>query len=278
MSNDPNTFNTMQIRAWDKPQLQNAKEIPIPPHALGFPQGLNWLDIDKSGNIRIKGFSDNVTDTTVKLHLDAWSDTTLYSAGSTWLEVAQNDRDFQHGTFATTDDHPWDKPQALTSRVIKFAKPYAEPPKVVVWLNALDMDKTHNWRVKAFADNITKTEFTLHLDTWGDTVLYLASATWIAHPANRTNIASGAYNITDVRPWEKPQVTNTGNASFGKTFQKAPLLLVAFNGFDIDHKANLRLRALKSNLTTTGFTWNLDAWGDTVLYSAGASYLAVQDF
>ncbi|KAG8845810.1 hypothetical protein FRB96_002269 [Tulasnella sp. 330] len=268
----------MAVRAWDHPQLLNSEDVPIPVQDVGFPMGLTWLDIDRCANIRIKAYSDCLTTRSVKVHLDAWADTTLYSAGSTWLDVAKNDRDFQYGVFSTNDDHPWNQPKTETCRIITFEKPFAEPPKIVLWLKELDIDKSHNWRVKTYADNITKTGFTLHIDTWGDTILYTGTATWIAHPANRTNIASGTYNTMDVRPWNQPRVDNSGHASFGKTFQKNPLVLTALNWLDIGNTANLRIRALKSNITATGFTWNLDSWGDTTLFSAGASYLAVQDY
>jgi len=278
MSNDSNVFSTEQVRAWNAPQLLNSADIPLTPVNLGFPIGLAQLDIDKTRNIRIKSYTDNVTQKSVRVHLDAWADTILYSATATWLEANNKDRDIQYGTFATTDDHPWDKPQLQTSRYIKFAKPYAEPPKVVVWLNALDIDQSKNWRVKTYTSDIKADGFTLHIDTWADTILYLGSATWIAHPANRTDIASGTYSTQDVRAWDKPQATTGGKANFDRRFQRTPRVIAALNSIDIDHNANLRVRSTTNNITTGGLGWNLDSWADTILYSAGASYLALQDF
>jgi len=278
MTDAPNTWNTMQVRAWDKPQLLNSGDVPVPNHDIGFPLGFNWLDLDKGANLRTKGYADNQSANSVRLHLDAWADTTLYSAGLTWLDICKNDRDFQWGTFVTTEDHPWDKPKMQTSRNIKFAKPYAEPPKVVVWLNEIDLDKNHNWRVKCFADNITKDGFTLHCDTWADTILYSAGATWIAHPSNRSNITSGSYNTMDVRPWDQPRATNGKSINFDKKFQKTPLVLTGLNTFDIGNTANLRIRALLSNISSTGMTWNVDCWADTTLYSGGCNYLVIQDY
>lgn len=245
---------------------------------MKFPIGLNFLDIDRSANIRIKATTDTVTDTSVKVHLDAWADTTLYTAGCTWLDLCTNDRDFQCGTFSTGDDHAWNKPQLTTSRQITFAKPYAVTPKVIVWLNQLDMDKTHNWRVKTYVSDVSTTGFSLHIDTWGDTILYSGNATWIAHPANRTNIASGTYNTGDVRPWNQPQQVNGKAITFDKTFETAPRVFSALNYLDIANTANLRVKMSQTSITSKGMTWNLDCWGDTTLYSAGASYLAVQDF
>jgi len=271
-------FNTQEVRLWNNPQQLNAKDKPLPAHDLNFPLGLTWLDIDRNANIRIKGFTDNVQPSTVKVHLDSWGDTTLYSAGCTWMDIAANDRDFQSGSFSTMDDHPWDKPQTTTSRRIDFAKPYAAPPQVVVWLNELDMDKNHNWRVKAYSSDINNTGFTLHIDTWGDTILYSATTSWISHPSNRTNIASGSYNVMDVRPWNAPQLANGKTINFSKTFERTPKVYSALNTLDIDHGHNLRIKMAQTDITNKGMTWHIDSWADTTLYSAGASYIAVQDY
>lgn len=271
-------FNTQEVRLWNNPQLLNSKDKPLPARDLKFPMGLTWLDIDRKANIRIKGYTDNVQPTTVKVHLDSWADTTLYSAGCTWMDIAANDRDFQCGSFATTDDHPWNQPQATTSRRINFTQPYAQPPQVVVWLNQLDMDKGHNWRVKAYASDINATGFTIHIDTWADTILYSATTSWIAHPSNRTNIASGSYNVTDVRPWNTPQLNNSKAITFSKQFERTPKVYSAINVMDIGNTGNLRLKMSQTDITNRGMTWHLDSWADTVLYQVGASYIAVQDY
>jgi len=278
MSNEGESFNTMQVRPWDKPQLDNSIVLPVSANTLSFPLGLTWLDEDHSANIRINGTTSDATATNVKVNLNAWADTVLYSAGCIFLEVGANDRDFQCGTFNTQEDHPWDKPQTLTSRRIDFATPYAATPQVICWLNEFDIDKNHGWRCKTYVSNIDNKGFTIHVDTWADTILYSGGATWVAFPSNRPNIACGTYNVMDVRPWTDPKQVNSNTIKFDKTFQSVPRVFAALNEFDLDCRYNFRLKMSQTNVTTTGMTWTLESWGNTVMSSSGAAYIAIQEY
>ncbi|KAG8983566.1 hypothetical protein FRB93_007129 [Tulasnella sp. JGI-2019a] len=87
-----------------------------------------------------------------------------------------------------------------TVREITFDKPYAEAPKIVCWFSMIATERQHNCRTKTYTGNITKTGFTLYISTRADNIHYVATATRIAYPANRTNISSGSYNTIDVQP------------------------------------------------------------------------------
>jgi len=274
---EPNVFNTMEVRLWNQPRTLNFIEKSVPEHNIDFPIGLNSLDIDHKENIHIKAHTDSLTATSVKVHLDAWDKTILYSAGCTWLDISSNDRDFQWGKFNTMDDHPWNKPQAKTMRQITFAKPYAVAPKVVVWLNSVSMQDSHGFRVTTYVRDISTTGFTLHIDSWDDTVLYSAGATWIAH-AHRSNIASGSYSTLNLHPGSEPHQQNSSTIAFDKKFAKIPRVFAALNEFSINSNANLRIKMAQTDITKEGLTWHLDTWGDTTLYSASASYIAIQDY
>ncbi|KZV90877.1 zincin, partial [Exidia glandulosa HHB12029] len=274
-------FNTMEVRPWDKP----AKEAMKSQHLAGtgdaaptLALGLNCLDVGNNANLRVNAFADNVSASSADVHIDTWADTTLYAAAVTWFTVPAGNSDFQTGSFCTEDDHAWDHPQQKTARQITFTRPYAAPPKVIVWLCRLDLDRSTNYRVTATGTDVTTTGFTLHLDTWADTKLYSATASWIAYPANRANITSGTYSITDVRPWDKPQSVNAGRIQFPSgCFQDGhtPQVFHAFNSLDVDRKANVRVKLGADNVGKDGFDWHIDSWADTVLYSAGVSYIAV---
>jgi len=272
-------FNTQDVRLWNQPTQQTSKEIPFakpfvaPP---GLPIGLNSLDIDHNANIRAKAYASDVTKNSFVVHIDCWADTTLYSGGATWLDVAPGNLEYQWGQFATTEDHPWDKPQTLTSRRINFTRPFVTPPKVISFLNQLDLQNDRNYRVKTTVSNIDATGFTLHIDTWGDTVLYSATAGWIAYPEDREYVFSTTANTQDVRPWDKPQFDNQKKINFaGLTFWKNPNVFIALNSLDLGSNANLRVRAYADGVSTTDLTWHIDSWGDSVLYSAGVSILCV---
>ncbi len=271
------SFNTTEVRAWNRPAKEAVKRklFPIPcnssPTLLAV--GLNCLDIKYSANIRVKAFTDNTTTLGTNVHINTWADTTLYSAGCTWFPSgsAVNDPDFQVGQFCTTEDHPWRKRQLKTSRSIVFERAYASPPKVVVWLNQLDMVLGKNWRVAATATDVTATGFTLHLDTWADTRLYFAAAAWIAYPSNKAGVFSGSYSTGDV----PPQLAHRGRVNFPRGgFRRAPTVLVALNSLDIDARYNLRVRLGADSVSKDGLNWHIDSWADTILYSAGASYIA----
>ena len=173
------------------------------------------------------------------------------------------------------EDHPWQNLQQKTSRQITFERAYLSPPKVIVWLNSLDLASGKGWRVSATATDVTPTGFTLHIDSWSDTVIYSAAAAWIAYPSDKAGVVSGSYSTSDVRPWDKPQLYNSGRADFPRgAFQRTPTVLFALNELDIDPGHNLRLRLAVSSVSKDGLDWHVDSWWDTILYSASASFIA----
>ncbi|KAG9029154.1 hypothetical protein FRB95_005612 [Tulasnella sp. JGI-2019a] len=271
---DPNLVFTGQLGA-DRPEHQVA--VPIRDHDVGLPIGLNYLDFDSRANLRVKAYADNPVASSAKIRIATWLDTVLYSSGCTWFEVGKNDRDFQYGVVSTKR---LDRSREIYYEEVTFKKAFAEPPKIVCWLNLIDIEHKFNCRIYTGAKNITKTGFTLHIATWSDTIVFAARTTWIAHPANRSNITSGFYDTREVRPLnEPPQARCERDISFDRTFQKTPLVLTALCALDIDGRASsIRIKNLNTNITPKGMTWHLDTWGDTILHSASAQYLAIQDY
>lgn len=281
MSKKTDTFNTMQVRAWDKPQLKNSTEVTDSCHFVPCPMGLTSWDNGCQTNLRIQARIDglsgdpNSTNTKAVVNLDAWGDTVLYSAGCTWLDVWRQDRDFQFGEYSTggMSGNP-NKPSVQ----VQFDKPYRSAPKIVVWLKYLDVDKKANCRVKAHATDITTTGFKMNLETWGDTVLHMATASWIAHPSTRSNITSGNFNTSEIRPWDKPQPENGKQITFDKNFECPPRVLCALNYVDMSNESNMRIKAVTKDVTEKGMKLNIDSWFDSVMYSGGASWLAIQEY
>jgi hypothetical protein len=269
-------FNTQEVRPWNEPRPATSKEIafsrPLPAVALG----LTSLDVLCNANVRVKTYADHITSQGFAVHADSWGDTVLCSAGCSWLEVGAHDPGFQCGVFNTMEDHPWDKPQQKTARQIQFARPYAVPPKVVVWLNSVDLSSSHNWRVKVLATDVTTTGFVLHIESWADSVLYTAGATWIALPADRPGLCTGTFNTMEVRSWDKPQHNHSKAVSFqGLGFSSAPRVVLGLNSLDFDCRRNLRVNLTAEGISAAGMTLNLNSWADTVMYSAGGSYILI---
>ncbi|KAI4232926.1 MAG: hypothetical protein L6R40_007248 [Gallowayella cf. fulva] len=275
---DAGQFNTMELKPSDKPQTQNIKtkffwkKYPTAPRV---PFGLTSLDIGNDHNVRLTAGASDIAQDKFKASLNAWGDTTLYGASMTYLEAGPGFEYLQTGTFSTTEVGKWQDHKPLNSKRINFPRAFqGQPPKIICWLTTVDMDNKYNWRIKTFATDVDTNGFTVHIDTWGDTIMYQASMTWLAYPANQPNVASGMFGTEDIHPWNKPQQQNSKTIEYGKSFGQTPKLAMALNGFDYDHTKNLRLRLSTSGVTKSAMTWHLQAWGDSVMYRASASYFA----
>jgi hypothetical protein len=80
-----------------------------------------------------------------------------------------------------------------------------------------------------------------------------------------------------VRPSDQPRLTTESKVDFGKTFKTTPRVFAALNTLDVGNAANLRIKLETKDISSSNMAWSIDTWGDTLLYSAGASYLAIQD-
>ena len=242
-----------------------------------IPVGLSHLNIDCSHNIRIQAGASEITQESFLASLNAWGDTILYAAGMTFL-VADSDLNYlQSGTFSTLEVGSWQNPKMQNSKQVNFTTPFdGQTPKVICWLTGVDMDNNKNWRCNTYATDIDANGFTVHIDSWGDTIMYSASMTWLAYPANQPNVDSGSFSTQDIRPWNKFQQLNSAPQNFTTGFDKVPNLAVAINSFDYDSSKDLLLllSTPSESQTATGFTWQLDSWNDAIMYSAAASYFA----
>lgn len=247
---DAGIFNTMEVRPWDKPQANNLKSIYCYKKYNGAPQlpmGLTSLDIDQKANIRIRAFSSDVTQEKFKASLESWADTVLYSASLTWLECSNSRFDYlQTGTYNTQETRPWNNPQLTQSARINFAKPFSSPPKVVTSLQELDMDRSRTWRIRVYATDVDTHGFTVHADSWANSILYSAGVTWLAYPADQPGVTSGKFNTQDVRPWNQPRAENSSTVNFDKAFSKPPKVMMALDSLDYACSKNLRLRLSQS--------------------------------
>ncbi|KAB8067057.1 Metalloprotease [Aspergillus leporis] len=278
---DVGRFSTQTIRPSLNPRSLNSMTVdfnvayPEPP---SIAVGLTELDTSKDTNIRIKVYAERITNSGFIIHTDTWADTVLYSAGAAWFEVASTDTEFQLGDFDTLELHPWNEAQQQHKKHIVFKRSYTEPPKVVVWLQGLDMDKHKDWRIAAHASNITTEGFDIHLDTWDDSILYSGAISWIAYPATKAGIASGLIDSSS-SPDRSCQCLNCrkgGEVIFPQgTFDRAPEVFLALKSFNFGNQHNLRLRAEAVNVTKDGFQWKVEALGDSDLKGAGVSYLAI---
>lgn len=233
--------------------------------------GIRELDIKNTG-IRVTSRLQHLTKRSADCHITPWGDSVLYSAVADVLALAPGDLDFLTGEHM---HNLWMNPDDPASVRIDFERPFATPPKVVVFLNCIDLDESHNWRLKTTATDIDAEGFTLNIETWSDTVLRAARAGWIAYPEDREHIFSKSVNTMDVRPWNRPQAKQSSEVKFDAVeFWKKPSVFIALNSIDFACKANLRVNAYVDSVSTTRLVWHIDTWADSVLYSAGATIIA----
>jgi len=268
-------FDTQSVRPWDNPRPDTRATVNFPRPFTARPRlshGFRSLDIGKSANIRAKSTIQSFTKKWADCHITTWADTTLYSGIDHIFAIAPNNLDFLTGEhMRNLVNDPTDPPSVR----VDFERPFVTPPKVVAFLNYIDLDKSHNWCLKTTVDDIDVSGFTLSIETWGDAILYAAQACWIAYPEDREHIFSTSVNTMDVRPWYHPQLKQSDEIAFdGVEFWKTPSVFIALNTFDIDCKANFRINASARDVSETGLVWHINSWGDTILHSAGASIIA----
>ncbi|KAJ8109810.1 hypothetical protein ONZ43_g6032 [Nemania bipapillata] len=241
-----------------------AKEYSTSP---AFTVGLNFLDFDKSHNLRIRSKVDTVLPSQAMLNLQSWGDTVQNASGVSWFLYPSDDNDIQGGSFTTKN--------AGADTTITFRHEYSSIPRVVVFLTALDVDKSTNCCVKAYASNVTTRGFKLHIETWSNSKLSECGASWVAHPVDKPGIFSGSFSTQDATSCTTAQVNKKGTLLFTPSFDKPPKMFLALNMLDIDRGNDTRVRLSGSSISGQQMEWHIDSWGNATVNAAGAAYIAI---
>lgn len=240
--------------------------------------GIHRFDFNHLTPFRIDGRVESVTRDHADLTVFTWGDTVHHGDYRfSWLAVASDDPDLQHGTYEAT--HPRRTPQPQTTHRINFDRPYDAPPKVVVWLHRLRIDSVDDRiRIAAHVEDVSQGGFTLHVDTRGGSIMLEAGVSWLAHSPSRTDFTSGTYETKDVHPDTSPRQKTSGHVGFDHAqFHYRPTsVFTALREFDISKTTNPRLSLSTDKVTETGMDWHIDTWSDTTLYSAGVSFIALR--
>ncbi|EKM50882.1 uncharacterized protein PHACADRAFT_262761 [Phanerochaete carnosa HHB-10118-sp] len=273
---DCGKFSTNDVRLWSEPEPLTVGEVRFKVPSC-YPRAvLLGLSNICMNNVRIRAEVRSIADDRAIVNMVAWGDTTHWETACSWLSIPLDDPDIQYGTYSNKEDRSDAQSQQLTSRQIAFARPYASPPKVVAWLNAVDCGAGRNAQVSVYADAVASDGFTIH--TWSDSLPFSAGASWIAYSAGRTDVRSGTFEIKDVRPPDMPRHKNRGRVSWGAPrMAKPPRVFTALRMFHFDGGKIVRLASSQSEITTTGMTWNMDSWDETIFYQAGQVFVAFDD-
>ncbi|KAN0129026.1 hypothetical protein V8E53_013176 [Lactarius tabidus] len=201
-----------------------------------------------------------------------WGDTTLWSAVADVIAFAPADQDFLTGEHMRS---LWRNPDSPASVRIDFERPFLTPPKVAVFFNCIELDRSRIWRLYTAATDIDTKGFTLHIETWLDTILYAARVGWIAYPENRGNILNLSVSTGLIHPAGRRGLRHSDELSFkALEMPSVPSVFIALNSLDIDCNAGLRINAYVDNISSNRLNWHIDSWNDTVVYSAGATLIA----
>ncbi|KAL8950020.1 MAG: hypothetical protein Q9222_003914 [Ikaeria aurantiellina] len=159
------TFHTTEVSKWQDHKPQVSKRINFA-HPFDGPPKTFATDIDA------KGFTG---------HIETWDDSVLYQAGITWLAYPGNHPGVASGAFSTDDIRSSTKPQLENSATIKFqGAKFNKTPKVAMALTGLDYDHSKNLRLRLSTSAVTKDAMTWHLQSWSDSRMYRASASYFA--------------------------------------------------------------------------------------------------
>ena len=236
--------------------------------------GLREIDIGNNANIRVSSTLHNIKRHSADCDIITWGDTTLFSAVADVIALTPADSDILIGEHMRSLRK---NPNYPASVRIDFERPFSIPPIVVVFFNCIELDKSCTRRLKTTATDIDTNGFTLHIDTWMDTILYAARVGWIAYPGrNEGGIYCASVNTGDIMPMERRlRIRESGGVSFGAPMRSAPSVFIALNYLDIDcSEASLRINAYVDNVSTTQLTWHIDSGDDTVVHSAGVALVA----
>ena len=274
----PNSVSTMQVIDWTNTGQDSCVECVFPNIISPVPTiitSLQGLDIATSGNLRVNIDQDKVITSTTRtaVRMNSWDDTKVYSIMAGWLPVEPS-ADLQVGRWNTMDVRPWNQPQKLTTGAITFDQAFASAPTVVVMLHSLDMSKDANIRVRVFAENITKTGFTINAETSADSILYSAGITWIACTLPEASAQLGSWSTQSIRPWDQPRPNTEGPVAFNAVFGSIPSVLTGFSSLDLAGETSFRAICPPGGISASGFTACANTWGDATLYSADVSWMA----
>ncbi|MCJ1296018.1 hypothetical protein MMC34_007583 [Xylographa carneopallida] len=265
------------------------QHLAISPPYLAPPQvalGLTSFALGHLTNPRLNLIADKIAGDSFDFHANTWflatgpQDTVLNGCGAAYLEIPLGDADFQCGDWTYQSDGL----SVANTKAITFARPYATPPQVVVWLKGVDWTASVNYRVKVYADAITTNGCTLHISTWFPPAtpvdqqkagvswsLNYASCTWIAYTTGLPGVASGVtFNINS---FGQP---GTGSVTFPpSTFVNPPRVLSAIAYVDVACTGDIDVATTTSNITKEGFSWTNGGRNGSPCLALGSAWIAL---
>ena len=65
-------------------------------------------------------------------------------------------------------------------KIVHFKTPFQSPPQVTVGLSMIDIERNRNARLAVVVTDVQTGSFQIEFNTWSDTLVWAANASWIA--------------------------------------------------------------------------------------------------
>jgi len=160
--------------------------------AFDFPQAFNepvevvcWLNrLDMASgrdhDYKVRAFADTITPEGFTAHLNTWDNGELHGAAMCWIAFPKRKLHVDSGRFSTTDVRKRTDPRPRTTAKVKFKQRFRVVPTVLAALSMIDAAGNADLRVNLSVSEVTREGFRWTLETWDDSTLYAAGASWIA--------------------------------------------------------------------------------------------------
>lgn len=149
---------------------------------------------------------------TKHVHLATTSVPIPYGLSACWLAMEHIRSSTDYGSYDTRlEPLTTTKPLKLTTtHTVRFKTPYTTPPKVLVWLTGLGAKSGTRVCVKASANNVTESEFSLQMTSGSGHRLESVGVAWAVWPeapgwgqntakvGSVSTVAAGARRVTNL--------------------------------------------------------------------------------
>lgn len=196
-----------------------------------------------------------------------------YGITVSWPEIEHLATSNRHGSYDTRMDPLITTPTIPTilTQNIRFGKPFDTPPKVIVWLTGLSAATGAAVCVKAVANDITETEFQLHISSDGGSRLGSVGVAWAVWPEAGISDHLGLQKVANVGSvcavapggGRVPVFSKTGSV-------RGKVVMVAVSAVDLVLAGGVWVEVV-----FTGQSWRMSAGPvDASMYSARVAYVS----
>jgi H-type lectin domain len=220
-------------------------------------------DEEPTHRIGGKTYASDIYNDKFTLHIDSLPHTKLYNGAAMWFKYVSTDPDIQYGVVFVNNGT---NPNTSAAKRITFGEPYATEPKVFVCIGGFEISV--EWYIHVHATDIDASGFTLHVDPRGAAAVHWAQVTWVSFSANRMDMTTGTFGSMENGNFN-------GHVTLTPALPGSAEVFYAISMFDSETMGNLGINMDMSDISPSGFDWNIRESGSGKNNDVGGSYLAV---